>query len=70
MFQLYDFEVKVVGRVKVEIYYILQLIDSGLFSSNLFSSHFNSEKQLHQMICNCSINSGYISNLLNVPIIY
>ena len=64
----FDFEVKI-GQMQIEICCIFQLIDSSLFSFSLFSRYFNEKKQPHQMISNCSISSGYMSNLLNLSII-
>ena len=76
----FDFEVKVFGQVRwksvvnkselntsASVRYKVYLIDADVFNSDLFSHHFNEEKQLQKMFIYYSISSVYLVNLYLPP---
>ena len=54
MYVSFDFEVKVANKSELDtsasVRYTLYVIDADVFNSDLFSHHFNEEKQLQECL--------------------
>ena len=53
-------------NTSASIRYTLYLTDADVFNSDIFSHHFNEEKQLQKMFSYYSISSVYLSNLFKL----
>ena len=59
VFATWQFANKSELNISVSIRYKLYLIDAVVFNSDLFSHHYNEEKQLQKMLSYYSISSVY-----------
>ena len=70
MYVSFDFEVKVANKSELDtsasVRYKLYVIDADVFNSDLFSHHFNEEKQLQKMFSYYSTSSVHLSNFFKL----